>query len=700
MLNRFRFKDPRVGGARNYMVLLLGVLGFQVAPAQWAPTAGPEGGTVVQFAAIDSTIFSGTINAVFVSYDHGVKWHSASEGLAGQVVSLVAHDSTLIASTTEGLHRSTDFGKSWASVHGGLPSAVEYALLSFAQYIFAAGDSGIYRSADNGIHWVERNIGLSLDHRFYRTLASSEGIIYVGAGDSAYCSTDSGATWHVDAVFPIGYLKSLVSVRGNLVAEIGGELGSQIWVRSAGERWWTIIPFSQMNPYVNGFAVSDTTVYAATWNGVYRSTDFGNSWISWGLKPFVVNALFCMGPVLFAGTEGRGVYRSFGSSIWSAANTGITASEVTRLTAVDTLLLAGTKQGVFLTSNSSSPWRGNLLGNSIADLASIRNTMFASTSDNPNMYSSTNEGGTWSQANAGLVPNLEVSHILSFSEVLLAGTQLGIYRSTDYGSNWNVENAGLTNWFIGPFAAIGKKIFAETGTGIFGSSDTGQTWRSVTEEGSQPRFRDFAVSGETLFGISENDGLFRSTDQGMRWTPINTGLPAVTSYALLANDSYIFAGTDLGVFLSRSDTIRWVPANSGLCFAVTSLAVLGDTLYAGTTGRSVWRRPLSEMLSLIVSVRQISTSEIEFPCGFCLTQNFPNPFNATTSIGFDVPAQSHVLLQVYNTLGQIVSTLVDDNRSAGVYQVKFDGSNLASGVYFYRMQAGSFIDTKKVLLAK
>ncbi|MBX2992069.1 MAG: T9SS type A sorting domain-containing protein [Bacteroidetes bacterium] len=88
------------------------------------------------------------------------------------------------------------------------------------------------------------------------------------------------------------------------------------------------------------------------------------------------------------------------------------------------------------------------------------------------------------------------------------------------------------------------------------------------------------------------------------------------------------------------------------------------------------------------------------PRGFHLHQNFPNPFNPGTEIRYQMPEVRHVTLKVFDVLGREVATLVNEVKPPGEYSVQFDGSNLSSGVYFYRLQTESFEETKKLLLAR
>jgi hypothetical protein len=96
------------------------------------------------------------------------------------------------------------------------------------------------------------------------------------------------------------------------------------------------------------------------------------------------------------------------------------------------------------------------------------------------------------------------------------------------------------------------------------------------------------------------------------------------------------------------------------------------------------------------SVREIGG----VPLVYSLGQNYPNPFNPSTVIRFEIPKQANVELKVYNLLGQVVATLVNGDMKAGRHEATFDASRLSSGVYFYKLIAGSFVDTKKMLLLK
>jgi hypothetical protein len=96
----------------------------------------------------------------------------------------------------------------------------------------------------------------------------------------------------------------------------------------------------------------------------------------------------------------------------------------------------------------------------------------------------------------------------------------------------------------------------------------------------------------------------------------------------------------------------------------------------------------------------VDDSESELPISFGISQNYPNPFNPTTTIKYSVPEESFVSIRVYDILGRLVTSLVEEEQTIGYYEVKFNAINIASGAYFYRMEAGDFVDIKKLIILK
>ena len=299
---------------------------------------------------------------------------------------------------------------------------------------------------------------------------------------------------------------------------------------------------------------------------------------------------------------------------------------------------------------------------------------------------------------------------------LFAGTDGGggVFLSTDNGTSWTAANDGLTDTHIQALAVSGSNLFAGTyGGGVFHSTNYGASWVSANvglpranyDTTQYASIAFLAVIGTNLVAATSNTsynggsptyygGIFLSTNSGANWTHVRNELPTTPILALVASGTNLFAGTDGAVFLSTNSGANWTPASNGFPSSdVGVLAVSGTNLF-GTTDGAVWRRPLSEMITGV----DVSPSEI--PKGFTLEQNYPNPFNPSTTIQYALPHRTHVALTVYNTLGQQVAELINGEMDAGHHEVRFDGSRLASGVYFYRIQAGAFIGVKRLALVR
>jgi hypothetical protein len=154
-------------------------------------------------------------------------------------------------------------------------------------------------------------------------------------------------------------------------------------------------------------------------------------------------------------------------------------------------------------------------------------------------------------------------------------------------------------------------------------------------------------------------------------------------------------GSGGGVFLSTNNGTSWTLVNSGLTnISVYALAVSGTNLFAGPDGGGVWRRPLSDIITSI----HITSSEL--PSEFFLRQNYPNPFNPTTTIKFQITISKFVKLSVFDMLGHEVATLMNEQLKPGMYEVEWDGTGYSSGTYYYKLFAGDYVETKKMILMK
>ena len=126
-------------------------------------------------------------------------------------------------------------------------------------------------------------------------------------------------------------------------------------------------------------------------------------------------------------------------------------------------------------------------------------------------------------------------------------------------------------------------------------------------------------------------------------------------------------------------------------FAITHLHFCAPEYF--NNGKGIFRRPLNEL----TAIKEINS---EIPEIYSLSQNYPNPFNPSTIINYQLPKSGEVKLIIYDAIGREVKTLVNEQQNAGSYQIEFDGSNFPSGVYFYKLSATEFTETKKMVMIK
>jgi subtilase family serine protease len=155
------------------------------------------------------------------------------------------------------------------------------------------------------------------------------------------------------------------------------------------------------------------------------------------------------------------------------------------------------------------------------------------------------------------------------------------------------------------------------------------------------------------------------------------------------------------VFVSDNDStystwLKDVPDTTAVYQGVFGKTYRFFSIAADNAGNVEPLKSAPDAVTVITGVGATQT----IPTAYALLQNYPNPFNPSTVIRFDVPERTHVHLAVYNVLGQLVMTLVDGQKESGAYRAVFDARRLATGVYIYRLTAGSFVQTRKMLLLK
>ncbi|CUU04987.1 Por secretion system C-terminal sorting domain-containing protein, partial [Candidatus Thermokryptus mobilis] len=214
------------------------------------------------------------------------------------------------------------------------------------------------------------------------------------------------------------------------------------------------------------------------------------------------------------------------------------------------------------------------------------------------------------------------------------------------------------------------------------------TWRVAVDSS------DTAWIGTLGKGLIKFDG-----QNAVVYNRSNSSLPGDTVFSIAVESSgKIWVATNKGIAkFDRSQWTVFTRSNTGLPVGfVGTIAVdkQGNKWFISYFG---WRILVYREGGVILDVERVVDV---MPSSFKLYQNYPNPFNPNTTIEFEIPERASVKLVVYDILGREVEKLVDKELEPGRYKVNFEGSELSSGVYFYRLEAGKFADVKKMLLVK
>jgi hypothetical protein len=384
-----------------------------------------------------------------------------------------------------------------------------------------------------------------------------------------------------------------------------------------------------------------------------------------------------------------------GNAQWVQMNNGMDTVTAVSFASSGNNIFAGTYYGIYVTTNAGSNWtKTSFINDAVFSMLVNGNKIFAGTWHN-GIYLSTNNGMNWYPTTMNVA---SVFCLANIGNNIFAGTELsGAYISTDNGTHW--VQTPLRDTSINCFAISGNKIAAGTNSkGVYISSNNGANWTQTALNNKY--ILSLAYSGNNIYAGTVQNGIYVSTNDGVNWT--QSLIISNPIYALTMSGSNIIAGIYQysysgigGVHISTNNGTSWIPKNQGFnlpIIQVYAMTVVNNYIFTGLY-KSTWRRTISE----IMEINNIST---EAPSKYSLGQNYPNPFNPMCNVQFSMYNAGQVKLVVYNVMGREVQTLVNEKLNAGTYEVKFDGSMLNSGVYFYRLVTKDFSETKRMLLIK
>jgi hypothetical protein len=497
----------------------------------------------------------------------------------------------------------------------------------------------------------------SLDSVTVHSIAiKSNGYIFVGTeNDGVYRSTDGGVNWTQNG--------------GSLfVGPIGSENQKifSIGINSVGD---IFVPLNYPQP--------------GRTKNIFSSTDNGDTWDSLGQSHFYRCIAFSNSyPYIYCGNHAVGVVRSTDNgATWSEpeSDTGMTATKIN-------VLIVDSNDIIYAATSYNESTGGG------------------------GVYRSSDYGVHWVSISAGL--NGQSLTVLSLLKkpngYLFAGTDgTGIYLSTNDGLNWEAVNTGISGQALYVYSlAVNPQgdIFAGTADGIFRSTDDGDNWEDISSGLSNSTIISIAIAPDG-FGYAGTDGagIFRTT----------TALPVeINSFSANFKDSKVILNwetatevNNFGFEIQRAATIEVVKSwekvgfvqGNGNSNSPKEYSFIDDKLYGGSKFEYRLKQIDNDGKFEYSKVVEVVISSDKF----ALYQNYPNPFNPTTKIRYILNEKTQLVsLKIYDILGNEIQTLVNSEQPAGIYEITWTADKFPSGIYFYKLQAGSFVEIRNMILLK
>ena len=689
----------------------------------WEQTNGPNGTRIEDFAknsfghifAVGPDKSVSHHGGVVRSTNNGEYWDHI--GLANFYVKLIEIDQNdniyAVTSMENGIFRSTNDGGEWIEIGPANISVNTLKIDSYGYIFIGTESSGIFTSTDNGNNWSEVNNGIPSGYEINCMAINSNNDIYVSLWKDInsyydfrmYCSKNNGETWFDVTNDLINAKVNYIFINTNNQVLVGSVYG--VYRYDENNENWVELNVGLSNRDVN-FLInnSDGHLFAGTEGGIYYSTNNGTNWEN-TTNDLPTNSVYSLeinsSNEIFIGSDDGIFISSNNGGNWSSKNKGISNTDFRSLFVSSGNNIYGGvyEKGIYFSSNNGDNWikRNNGL-NDLVISSFIENSDGDLFAGSYGVYKSTNNGLEWVKSN---MPEFRVSSLaMNSMGHIFAGGYKRVFCSTNNGDEWLEISNGMPNGNVQILAINSMDhIFAGTyENGVFRSTNNGLDWSEINTGILSPTLQIYSIainkSDELFIGLMYK--LYFSSDNGNTWQYRNLTSIALSSIVIDSSANIYVSTIGRGVFMSSDNGETWNDFDSGLIYDdVNRLAISESHLFASVNYGGVFRK--------LNSTTSVYETQNDIPASFDLSQNYPNPFNPVTKIKYSIPANVETSymtsLRVFDILGNEVAELVNEQKQAGTYEVKFNAGDLSSGVYFYRLQTSSgIIMTKKLLLLK
>jgi photosystem II stability/assembly factor-like uncharacterized protein len=619
----------------------------------------------------------GDANTVIRTTNAGVNWFSVILSPSTECASITFTNSTtgyIVGGyySNGRVYRTTDAGENWTNIYSDSSLGLLGVFFKDANTGFSVGYNGtIRKTTDAGNSWTTVSVDTKADLFDGYFINSNMGFI-IGSGGKILRTSDGGDNWSEISQGNENFLYDIDIVNHNLAIAVG-HYGTILKSTDGGITWQDKSITLASNPAIYDVEMLSASYgLAVDWNGnIHITNDGGDTWNSYsGFTFYSLNRLdFVDNNIGYAaGSFGKLGKTTDAGLTWTPLNAGNTESYF----GIDfinsqTGYMCGSSGLIYKTTDAGNSWTSynTNFPYYLRDISFSDSLNGVVVGDFSVIYKTSNGGSTWDSVYS--VPfgaTLQSLKRISSNVIYACGDSGKVLYSLDRGNSWNKQQSNTDNFLFG-FAQIDTTLYivGEAGTIIKFSNSiipVELSSFSANVDNENDVTLNWCTATETNNHAFQIERRKTQKEKSTDWNKI--GL--INGYGTTTEPqtySFVDKNLEAGHYQYRLKQIDFDGTNK---------------------------------YSNIVEV------EIGTPIKFSLEQNFPNPFNPTTKISWQSPIEGNQTLKVYDVLGNEVATLVNEYRQAGEYDIDFNASQLASGVYFYKLQVSNFISTKKMTLIK